>query len=336
MTGTGWLRRGAIYQVYPRSFQDADGDGVGDLEGVRRRLRYLRVARRRRRSGSRRSTARRWRTSATTSPTTATSTRRSARSRTSTRSPPRRTALGLQADPRLRPEPHVDRAPVVPRTPPSATGTSGATGDPDRPPTNWVSNFGGPAWTWHEGRGAWYYHAYLPRAARPGLAQPGRPRGDARRPALLGRPRRRRLPHRRTAPDDQGRPLARQPAQPGLARGRRPLRGADPRVHHRPRRGARARGAHPRRGRAGPRADRRAVPAARAAHALLRRRPRPAVELPPDLHAVGGGGARRPVEPFERVLPDGAWPNYVLGNHDRPRIATPGPRSRRAWRPRCC
>ena len=28
------------------------------------------------------------------------------------------------------------------------------------------------------------------------------------------------------------------------------------------------------------------------------------------------------VETFERVLPDGAWPNYVLGNHDRPRIAT--------------
>jgi alpha-glucosidase len=36
-----WWRDGAIYQVYPRSFQDSDGDGTGDLEGVRRRLPYL-------------------------------------------------------------------------------------------------------------------------------------------------------------------------------------------------------------------------------------------------------------------------------------------------------
>lgn len=36
-----WWRTGAIYQVYPRSFQDSNGDGVGDLEGVRRRLEYF-------------------------------------------------------------------------------------------------------------------------------------------------------------------------------------------------------------------------------------------------------------------------------------------------------
>jgi glycosidase len=36
-----WWREGSIYQVYPRSFQDASGDGAGDLEGIRTRLPYL-------------------------------------------------------------------------------------------------------------------------------------------------------------------------------------------------------------------------------------------------------------------------------------------------------
>ena len=41
MTDAVWWKRGIIYQVYPRSFQDANGDGVGDLLGIRRRLDYL-------------------------------------------------------------------------------------------------------------------------------------------------------------------------------------------------------------------------------------------------------------------------------------------------------
>lgn len=36
-----WWQTGVIYQVYPRSFQDANGDGVGDLAGVIERLDYL-------------------------------------------------------------------------------------------------------------------------------------------------------------------------------------------------------------------------------------------------------------------------------------------------------
>ena len=83
--------------------------------GHRCAARLSRVARRRRASGSRRSTPRRWPTSATTSPTTATSTRCSARSPTSTRCSPRRTRRGLQADPRLRAQPHLRPAPLVPR-----------------------------------------------------------------------------------------------------------------------------------------------------------------------------------------------------------------------------
>ncbi|WP_341358105.1 glycoside hydrolase family 13 protein [Georgenia sp. M64] len=37
-----WWRDAVVYQVYPRSFADADGDGVGDLAGVRRRLAHVR------------------------------------------------------------------------------------------------------------------------------------------------------------------------------------------------------------------------------------------------------------------------------------------------------
>ncbi|HWF36747.1 MAG TPA: alpha-amylase family glycosyl hydrolase [Solirubrobacteraceae bacterium] len=36
-----WWRSGVIYQIYPRSFADADGDGVGDLRGVMARLEHV-------------------------------------------------------------------------------------------------------------------------------------------------------------------------------------------------------------------------------------------------------------------------------------------------------
>ena len=41
MAGTSWWQAAVIYQIYPRSFQDTNRDGVGDIQGIIRRLPHL-------------------------------------------------------------------------------------------------------------------------------------------------------------------------------------------------------------------------------------------------------------------------------------------------------
>ncbi|MHB8465902.1 MAG: alpha-amylase family glycosyl hydrolase, partial [Acidimicrobiales bacterium] len=41
MSAPAWWQSAVFYQIYPRSFLDTNGDGVGDLEGIRRKIPYL-------------------------------------------------------------------------------------------------------------------------------------------------------------------------------------------------------------------------------------------------------------------------------------------------------
>src|SRR5687768_1197145 len=41
MTDTDWWRGGVVYQIYPRSFRDSNDDGNGDLRGIIEKLDYL-------------------------------------------------------------------------------------------------------------------------------------------------------------------------------------------------------------------------------------------------------------------------------------------------------
>lgn len=41
MNKTEWWRKSVVYQIYPKSFNDSNGDGIGDIRGIIEKLDYL-------------------------------------------------------------------------------------------------------------------------------------------------------------------------------------------------------------------------------------------------------------------------------------------------------
>jgi alpha-glucosidase len=161
-----WWKRAVVYQIYPRSFLDTSDDGVGDLEGVRRRLDHLQWL----------GVDAIW------------------------LSPFYRSPMAdfgydvadyCDVDPlfgtledfdRLIAEAHRRDIKVVVDWVPNHTSDQHPwfldarssrdspkrdwyvwhDGGPHQPPNNWKAAFGGDAWTWDETTGQWYLHLFLP------------------------------------------------------------------------------------------------------------------------------------------------------------------------------
>jgi alpha-glucosidase len=161
-----WWQQGVIYQIYPRSFQDCNGDGIGDIPGIISRLDYLQWL----------GVDAVWISPIYPSPMadfgyditdhTAVD-----------------PLFGCLEDvDRLLAEAHRRHLKVILDYVPNHTSdqhpwflaSRSSRLDPLRqwyiwrdpapdggPPTNWVSVFGGPAWTWDATTAQYYYHAYL-------------------------------------------------------------------------------------------------------------------------------------------------------------------------------
>ncbi|QDV39630.1 alpha-amylase family glycosyl hydrolase [Tautonia plasticadhaerens] len=161
-----WWERAVIYQVYPRSFQDSDGDGVGDLRGVIRRLDYLQWL----------GVDAIWLSPIYPSPmkdfgydivdyTDVDPIFGTLEDFDALLAEAHRRGLRLLLD--LVPNHTSDQHPWFidarsSRTSPRRDWYIWRDPRPDgSPPTNWLSNFGGSAWEFDPATGQYYYHAYL-------------------------------------------------------------------------------------------------------------------------------------------------------------------------------
>ena len=332
MAEAGWWQRGIVYQVYPWSFQDSNGDGIGDLRGITRRLDYLVAL----------GVDAVWLSPVFPSPmadfgydvscytdidpvfgTLAAFDELVAEAH----------RLGLKVILDYVPNHSSDQHPWFLD---SRSDRNSAKRDwyiwrdaaPDGgPPNNWLSHFGGIAWTWDEASGQYYYHSFLPQ--QPELNW----RNPAVRTAMLDVLRfwlDRGVDGFRVdvmwllIKDDQFRD---NPINPDWRPSHRshdlllPLYTADrPEVHAAV-------------------AEIRQTIDAYTDRLLIGEIYLPVdrlvtyygqdlsgAHLPFNFHLLltrwSAEAVARAIIDYEKVLPNGAWPNWVLGNHDRPRLAT--------------
>ncbi len=162
-----WWKSAVIYQIYPRSFQDSDGDGVGDLPGIIRRLPYL----------SELGVDAVWVSPIFPSPmkdfgydisdyTAIDPLFGTMADFDALLDAAHRRGLKLILD--FVPNHTSDQHPWFVESCAARASAKrdwyiwrdGAPGG--GPPNNWLSEFGGSAWTLHEASGQYYYHAFLP------------------------------------------------------------------------------------------------------------------------------------------------------------------------------
>ncbi|MGN7159819.1 alpha-glucosidase [Sphingomonas sp. SAFR-052] len=160
-----WWKHATIYEIYPRSFQDSNGDGIGDLRGITSRLDYLQSL----------GPDAIWITPFFKSPNADFGYDVS----DYTAIDPQYGTMAdwdqLVAEARKRgirvlvdlvvnhssAEHAWFKESRSSRTNAKADWYVWRDGTPDKPPTNWKSIFGGPSWTWDPTRKQWYYHIFL-------------------------------------------------------------------------------------------------------------------------------------------------------------------------------
>ncbi|WP_076073294.1 alpha-amylase family glycosyl hydrolase [Sphingomonas montana] len=330
---TDWWKSAVLYQVYPRSFQDSDGDGIGDLNGIRARLDHFVAL----------GIDAVWISPIFPSPMAdfgydvADYTGIDARFGTladfdALVAAAHARGLKLLLD--FVPNHSSDQHPWFvgsrsSRTNPKRDWYLWADPAPDGgPPNNWISDFGGPTWTYDDRTGQYYEHAFLAeqpdlnwrnpdlRAAMYAAMRFWFDRGvDGFRIDVLWH-----MVKAAGFPDNPPNPDYR----PGMGAMHRVLQTNStdqPEVH------AIA-------------AEMRAVADEDSDRVLIGEiylpvpdlmayygtPERPEVQLPFNFQLIDvvwdAPTLHRIIAEYEAALPPGAWPNWVLGNHDRPRVAT--------------